>query len=97
MKRKVRKGELVCRCGAYRFPHRQMGGACDGGAFVQKFFDLHLNRDCRNCHLIEELETEFGCETICQALDGRESFLRCPALEDHIRFNEIPLYGVNKP
>lgn len=101
MKRKRRKGEMNCWCGAYRrkdgtvFPHRMLGGACNGGAFVSQYYDKQMNRDCRDCHLREVREDE-GYEVICQALDGRESFLRCPGLEEHINFNQIPLYGMNR-
>lgn len=95
MKRKRRKGEVNCECGAYPFVHRQLGGYCNGGAFVAAYFERHQYRDCKDCHLREVREDD-GYEVVCQALDGRESFLRCPGLEEHINFNQIPLYGMNR-
>ena len=50
MKRKRRVGEVICRCGAYRFPHRMMGGRCDGGALVYKTFEEQAWGSCRDCH-----------------------------------------------
>lgn len=83
--RKRRPGEEVCRCGAYRFPHRMMGGKCDGGAFIEAVFELR--RDCRDCHFLDGHE--------CEVLQGRETNMRCPALEEHVRYHGIKLYGVN--
>lgn len=91
MKRKVRAGEVVCRCGAYRFPHRQMGGACDGSIVVSKFFEAQIYGECRECHLREANDDD--CTITCQVLEGRERTKQCPALQDHIRYEGIKLYG----
>ena len=69
-----------------------MGGACDGAIIVQQFFDAHCYDRCQECMLLEE-DTEDGYTLRCQVLDGRESTLQCPALQEHIEFNEIKLYG----
>lgn len=94
MKRKVRVGERVCRCGAYKFPHREMGGNCDGGAFVYRHFEQQIWGDCRDCHFREHREED--CVIECQVLEGRDEVIECPALQEHIRYHEIKLYGVNK-
>lgn len=93
-RRKARRGEVVCTCGAYPFPHRQMGGRCNGAFIVRQTWDCQ--RECMQCHLREERDGDYGIEYHCQALEGREELTECPALDEHIRFNEIPLYGVNR-
>lgn len=94
-RRKRRQGEVVCTCGAYRFPHRQMGGRCDGGTFVSRHFDQHL-WSCRRDCMLAVWQEETG-EMRCQVLDGLErKYTSCPALQEHIQFNEIKIYGVNK-
>ena len=84
MKRKRRPGEVVCRCGAYTFPHRMMGGACEGKKWAS----------CRDCMLRETSEEE-GHR--CQVLDGREPPMECPDLQEVVQYERIRLYGVNKP
>lgn len=95
MKRKRRKGEVTCRCGAYKFPHRMMGGQCEGGAFVAKLFADQVWGSCRDCIL--RVEPEDGGEIHCQVLSGQEPSVRCPELIDFIRYESIKLYGINKP
>lgn len=85
-RRKRRQGETVCCCGAYSFPHRELGGACDGGAFVETTFVEQ--RECRDC--------PFKVEAQCQVLEGLDSVMHCPALRAHIRYHGIKLYGVNR-
>jgi hypothetical protein len=96
MKRKRRVGEVVCNCRAYPFPHRMMGGNCNGGAFVGAHFEANVWSGCRDC-ILREVREEMDCEYVCQVAEGREATLNCPALDEHIRYNEIRLYGVNKP
>jgi hypothetical protein len=96
MKRKPRKGEVVCRCGSYPFPHRQLGGNCDGSIFVSAYFQEQMHRDCRDCHLREVVEDGGNYEVVCQAQEGREPSTMCPGLQEHISFHDIKLYGVNK-
>lgn len=90
-RRRRREGELVCTCGSYPFPHRQLGGACDGGAFVEACFAEQ--RECRDCPF--KVATEDGLQ--CQVLEGLDSVMHCPALRDHIRYHGIRLYGANRP
>lgn len=87
---------MVCWCGAYGFPHRQMGGRCEGGAFVERFFEREVYGECRDCILRVETNHD-GYKIECQALEGLEPALQCPALQEHIRYHGIMLYGANKP
>jgi hypothetical protein len=102
MKRKSRPGEVICWCGVYRrkdgrpFPHRQLGGACNGGAFVYAYFQEQMHRACLDCHLREVIEDSETYEVVCQAGEGREPSTMCPGLQEHIDFNGIKLYGVNR-
>ncbi len=93
-RRKRRPGEVVCRCGAYRFPHRMMGGACDGRIFVARIFADQMWTGCRDCFF---LEADDDGNRRCQVVDGREDALQCPVLDGTIRFEGIRLYGANKP
>lgn len=70
-----------------------MGGRCDGGAFVAETFEAQIWGSCRDCPCWEEREGEI----VCQVLDGREELRECPELADFVRFENIKLYGVNKP
>lgn len=68
-----------------------MGGRCNGGAFVDRFFTAHGFDKCTQCLQWEQREDVF----VCQALDGREKLTACPELHEFIRFNSIRLYGEN--
>lgn len=81
----------MCRCGAYRFPHRMMGGLCDGGGFVVKFFENNIGGACRHCNCMDDNGYE------CQVESGREPPQQCPELQDVLRSEGVKLYGVNKP
>lgn len=89
-RRKRREGEVHCTCGAYPFTHRQMGGACNGAAFVEACFAEQ--RECRDCPF--KVATEDGLQ--CQVLEGLDSVMHCPALRAYIRYHGIKLYGVNR-
>jgi hypothetical protein len=95
-RRKRRKGEYVCRCGAYKFPHRMMGGRCNGGALVDDTFNTQMYGACRDCMLREEIEDFAGPAIKCQVLEGREELQECPALQEFIQYHEIIIHGVNK-
>lgn len=94
MRRKKREGEVVCRCRAYPFPHRMLGGACTGKGFVLTFFERNLWSECRGCHF---LDTEDPCETRCQVVDGLEPPMECPGLQELVDYEDMPLYGKNSP
>ena len=63
-----------------------MGGACGGGAFVERTFEAR--RECRDCHFIDEGE--------CQVVQGRDVAMECPALQEFIRYEGIKIYGANR-
>lgn len=92
-KRKHREGEVNCRCGAYKFVHRLLGGYCVGVAYVADFFALQAYGECRSCPLLERSEEGW----LCRVLDGGEPARECEALQDYIRFEGIKLYGMNQP
>jgi len=72
-----------------------MGGRCDGGCFVENFFERNLQSECLDC--VHRVETDYdGYRVECQALQGLEPATICPALQEHIRYHGIKLYGVNR-
>ena len=90
MKRKHRDGEVVCRCRAYPFPHRMLGGFCTGMAFVLKFFDAQCWGECRGCMLFENEGDG------CQVIQGKEPALQCSGLQEYVDYERIRLYGRNR-
>lgn len=86
-KRKARKGEYVCTCPAYSFPHRMFGGRCYGQHFVSHYWHAHYGTgDCKDCGLFDR--TEYCCEVE----DGRENPTECEALQEFIHIHEIKIY-----
>jgi|GEM_PF-3083040 len=92
-KRKRRPGEVVCDCGAYPFPHRQFGGICTSTVLDDTWRD-HQFDTCRSCPLFEEDEHGMG---VCPVIEGRESWHEAPCVMEHVQFEGIKLYGINKP
>lgn len=85
MKRKPRKGEYVCRCYAYKFPHRFGGGRCKGRNIVEDYWEAHYGTgDCSNCISYEE--------GICQVVDGQEEVTECPVWQEFVSYEEIKIY-----
>jgi hypothetical protein len=76
--------DVVCRCGAYKFPHRQFAGRCRFGGWIESFFDP-FGRDCRDCINRDGMD--------CQVVTGAEEPLHCPELRDYIRYESIVLAG----
>lgn len=72
-----------------------MGGACNGASYVRDFFDRELGGQCRDCHLRDETYHD-GYKIECQALEGLEPATQCPALQEHIRYHGVKLYGANR-
>lgn len=72
-----------------------MGGNCDGAAWVACFFEANVCGPCQGCSLFEPWSG--GEEARCQVEGGQEPPRECPELADHIRFEGVKLYGVNKP
>lgn len=92
-KRKRRDGEVVCRCGAYRFPHRQFGGRCVSPVLHDTWRD-HMYSKCRDCILFDRNDEGIAS---CQAIEGLEEWHEAPCVQEHIQQHEIRLYGVNRP
>lgn len=82
-RRRKRKGEFVCECTAYDFPHRQFGGNCDGSQWVEEYRSDGPTPDCRACHLHQQ--------GYCEVEQGQESPIECPALVEHVMYYEITL------
>lgn len=83
-RRKRRKGEHVCDCQAYDFPHRFGGGACSGRAIVVKQWNKGgWNKTCVRCHARDATAAS------CQVLEGQESVDECPAWQSYVASHEI--------
>lgn len=89
MKRARRRGEHVCDCPAYGFPHRFGGGRCRGTAAVDKVWDANYGAgECATCSQADS--TDGPPE--CQVLTGRESVNAAPCWQDYVRVHEIKVY-----
>lgn len=87
-RRKPRRGEYVCTCGAYRFPHRFGGGRCSGYFIAVEQWESHYGSgDCRHCNSLNRTEAVPYCEVV----EGGESVQECPVWQEFVRFNEIKL------
>jgi len=92
-KRKSRKGEYVCDCKAYQFPHRHSGGRCDGQEFVEEFWEGSWGSGvCSTCNSLEK--EDYGMN--CQVVSGTESPDNCRAYQEFIEINEIKVYQKRK-
>jgi hypothetical protein len=78
-----------------------MGGDCDGGAYVSEVWENNQWGSCRGCVFYAQREDgEWGSDGgshHCEVMDGRDELRECPELADHIRYEGVKLYGVNKP
>ena len=75
-----------CSCGAYKYPHVELGGRCTLGRWVESFYDVH-RRECADC-----VNNDYATGT-CECAEGIESPAHCPELRDYIRSEGITLYG----
>lgn len=86
-KRKKRKGELVCTCRAYKFPHRMMGGRCAGYAEVEEIWEANYGGgDCRQCNY---LQRDMGY--YCEVVEGQEPPWECPVFAEKLHRDEVPV------
>lgn len=84
MRRKPRKGEFVCRCRAYKFPHRFGSGRCCGFNIVEEQWESNYGGgECTNCSAFNPHE--------CEVYTGKERVTECPVWQDFVRYNEIKL------
>lgn len=88
-RRKRRRGEYVCECRAYSFPHRFGGGACSGRWIVVKQWKSSQGwcGDCLRCHANDRREVT------CQVIEGQEEVAQCPAWQSFVHLHEIRIYG----
>lgn len=85
-RRKPRKGEFVCTCGAYKFPPRFGGGRCSGANIVTDYWESHWGSgDCKHCHLHNRTEAV----PYCEAVEGQEEVRECPVWQEFVAFHEI--------
>ena len=84
--RRTRDGEVVCRCGAYEFPHRLTGGMCEGRPIVEDYF---FGSDCRECHYLDDQDGR----RVCQVIEGGDNVPQCPVWRETISRDEVRLYG----
>lgn len=85
-KRKPRKGEVVCTCRAYPFPHRMMGGRCSGSSFVVEFFSDNAWGSCRQCRYLV-----LDCGLECEVVLGLEPAHECPEFSEYLDRHETPV------
>jgi len=67
-------------------------GRCDGGRFVELYFEREQVRGCDSCVLC--VQDDEGIRS-CQVLDGLEPPLRCPGLVEFVRYHDVKLTGQN--
>ncbi len=67
----------TCECGTYDFPHRLMGGDCNGRGFVREVYENTSSDECDFCALNKN---GAGCEIV----DGIEEARECPALQAYV-------------
>jgi len=82
MARKKRIYEQVCSCSGYPFPHRMFGGRCAGLHICEESYP---GRDCKGCLL--------GRNGYCEVIEGQESTMECPIVQDFMASYEIRTYN----
>ena len=85
--RKKRKGEFVCDCPAYKFPHRFGGGKCTGFKVVSDHWSTYFGHcdDCQSCNSLDG--------AVCQVMQGVERETECQVFQEFIDYEEIRLLG----
>lgn len=70
-----RKGEYVCTCLAYHFPHRFGGGRCSGSHLVDAQWENDYGTgSCRTCGCYNDR----GEQPYCEVYEGLERVKECP-------------------
>ena len=80
-KRKHREYEKTCNCRAYKFPHRMLGGRCEGLAIVINHYNSD-NNDCADCVSRDD-------DYSCQVIEGREDTQHASCMQEFIRYEGI--------
>jgi hypothetical protein len=81
--------EFTCNCGAYHFPHRFGGGACNGANFVEQWWENRACGDCRNITYDSETFAPY-----CKVAEGGESLEECEMLQELMQRNEVHIKGI---
>ena len=79
MARRKRKGEYVCNCYAYKFPHRMFGGRCSGHAWVEALWETTYGTSvCEDCALCyrKTIAADVRSATVVRARLNAQSFRR---------------------
>jgi hypothetical protein len=82
--------EFTCNCGAYHFPHRFGGGACNGGSLAEQWWESRACGDCRNITYDSETFVPY-----CKVIEGGENLEECEMLQEFMQRNEIHIKGIN--
>lgn len=89
-KRKRRKGEYICDCKAYSFPHRFGGGKCSGYWVVKDYWEDHYGGgSCKHCNAYNTTDEYPHCEVV----EGLERVDVCPVYDEFVNRNEIKIYS----
>lgn len=88
-RRKPRKGEYVCSCSAYKFPHKFGAGQCNGFWIVQETWEHNwgggICQTCNACNRIDGLQ--------CDVYVGSESVKEGECWQEFVNYNEIKVYN----
>ncbi|HET8686851.1 MAG TPA: hypothetical protein VFM18_09320 [Methanosarcina sp.] len=88
MKRKARKGEFVCSCRAYKFPHRFGGGRCTGAFIAEQTWNENFGTgNCADCVNLNNDNIPY-----CEVVEGQEKITECPVWQEFVQFNEVKIY-----
>lgn len=84
-RKRDRSKEVVCRCPAYRFPHRCGGGRCTGDEWAEAY-RIYNGELCERCNCYQ------GRGSMCDVSGGLEGIEHCEGYQEAIRTNEtLPL------
>jgi hypothetical protein len=72
VRKRKRRFQITCRCGAYKFPHRLGGGKCSGSDWAGSCF-LFNSDECGTCNC--------NNNGVCEVATGQESVKECQAVE----------------
>ncbi len=97
-RRKKRRGEVVCRCIAYRFPHRFSGGRCTGIEICRQAVDSG-HRECVGClhfEVVDYISEDSMSRSPCAIVNGQENPLACPIVAEFVGYAEARVLGCRK-
>jgi len=77
--------EVTCDCGAYKYPHRFLGGRCSLSLLAEYFF----NNGCEKCELWSVCD--WSREIVCKVVHGGEDPRCCPMIQEVLDRYEIKI------